>query len=381
MGDLEQKLINLRDANSQIVPYFKDMGIKKLLLVCGNSVSKLEVYRRLCDILEETGTEVFRFSDFKPNPEYASVVSGVSTFCENGCDSVMAIGGGSAMDVAKCIKLYARLNIETNFLKQKCEPNNIPFIAVPTTAGSGSEATRFAVVYKNGVKLSISNENAIPSCVIWSSDTLDKLSDYQKKSTVLDALCHCMESMWSVNSTDESKTYASRGIELIFKGINEYISGDKSKNDIMMEAAYVAGHAINITQTTAGHAMAYKLTGLYDFAHGHAVALCIDRLLPYMVENIDKDNMCLDKRGTKHLKDTMLFLAHAMGGEYIEDVPVIFHGLLVRLGLNTPVKYSEEELEELVESVNIERLRNHPVKLDDKSIKALYEQIMSEGVK
>lgn len=381
MRDLEQKRINLRDANSQIVPYFKDMGIKKLFLVCGSSVSKLEVYRRLCGILEEAGTEVFRFSGFKPNPEYASVVDGVRAFCENGCDGVMAIGGGSAMDVAKCIKLYARLNSETDFLEQKCEPNNIPFIAVPTTAGSGSEATRFAVIYKDGVKQSISNEDAIPSCVLWSSDTLDKLSDYQKKSTVLDALCHCMESMWSVNSTDESKVYASRGIESIFKGINEYISGDRSKNDMMMEAAYVAGQAINITQTTAGHAMAYKLTGLYDFAHGHAVALCIDVLLPYMVENIDDENMCLDKRGTKHLKDTMLLLAHAMGGEYIEDVPAIFHKLLAGLGLNTPVKYSQEQLEELVASVNIERLRNHPVKLDDKSITALYKQIMSEGVK
>lgn len=378
---MEQQLINLSNERRQLIQYFQDAGIKKLFLVCGNSVSKLEVYSLLCDILKETGIELVRFSAFTPNPEYASVVDGVKMFCENGCDGVMAIGGGSAIDVAKCIKLYAHMDIEKDFMAQQYRTNNIPFIATPTTAGSGSEATRFAVIYKNGVKLSVSNEDAIPSCVIQYSDILDELPIYQKKATIMDALCHCMESMWSVNATDESKQYASHGIALILKGIAGYLSGDNSENDRMMEASYAAGQAINITQTTAGHAMAYKLTGLYGFAHGHAVAICMDKILPYMVENIDDENKCLDKRGVKYLKDTMLFLAHAMGGKCIEDVPVIFHRLLVKLGLNTSVKYSEKELEELVASVNIERLRNHPVKLDEEAIKKLYKLIMSEGVR
>lgn len=376
---MEQRIIRLGDECGQIIEYFKALGIRKLFLVCGSSVSRLGIYSRLCGMLREAGVETVGFSEFTPNPEYEAVVDGVRAFCENGCDGVMAIGGGSAIDVAKCIKLYALLNIEKDLLEQKYEPNNIPFIAVPTTAGSGSEATRFAVIYKGGVKLSVSNEDAIPSCVIQSSDILDALPVYQKKATVMDALCHCMESMWSVNSTDESVEHASRGIGLILKGIDGYLSGDNSENDKMMEASYLAGQAINITQTTAGHAMAYKLTGLYGFAHGHAVALCIDRILPYMVEHIEDADMCLDERGIKHVKDTMLALAHVMGGECIGDVAAIFHRLISELELDTSVKYSGHELEELVASVNIERLSNHPIKLDEKAIGKLYKQIMSEG--
>ncbi|MCM1082981.1 MAG: phosphonoacetaldehyde reductase [Clostridium sp.] len=373
---MKQQLIKLSNGDEPVIQYLKDMEIKKMLLVCGSSVSKLEVYKHLRDILEKAGTEIFRFSGFKPNPEYASVVDGVRTFCENACDGVMAIGGGSAMDVAKCIKLYARLNIGEDFLKQKYEPNHIPFIAAPTTAGSGSEATRFAVIYRDGVKLSISDESAIPSCVILSSDTLDALPEYQKKATVMDALCHCMESVWSVNATEESKTYAFRGIKLIFQGIDGYLSGDNSKNDSMMEASYAAGKAINITQTTAGHAMAYKLTGIYGFAHGHAVALCIDRILPYMLKNLDQEAVCIDKRGMNYLRETLLVLAQTMGGNCIEDMQTIFHGLMVKLDLDTTVSYSEEELETLTRSVNVDRLKNHPMELGSETIKKLYEEMM-----
>lgn len=373
---MEQQLIKLSNGDEPVIQYLEDMGIKKMLLVCGSSVSKLGVYKRLRSILEKAGTEIFLFSGFQPNPEYASVVDGVRAFCENACDGVMAIGGGSAMDVAKCIKLYARLNMGEDFLKQKNEPNHIPLIAAPTTAGSGSEATRFAVIYRDGAKLSISDESAIPSCVILSSDTLDALPEYQKKATVMDALCHCMESVWSVNATEESKTYAFRGIKLIFQGIDGYLSGDNSKNDSMMEASYAAGKAINITQTTAGHAMAYKLTGIYGFAHGHAVALCIDRLLPYMLKNLNQEAVCIDKRGMNYLRDTLSVLAQAMGGNCIEDMQTIFHGLMVKLDFDVTVPYSEEELETLTSSVNADRLKNHPMELGSETIKKLYEEIM-----
>ena len=111
---------------------------------------------------------------------------------------------------------------------------------------------------------------------------------YQKKATTLDALSHAIESYWSINSNDESKKYSMEAIKIILNNFNKYLDGDNSVNKDMLYAANLAGKAINITATTAGHAMCYKLTSLYNIAHGHAAMLVNSELLPYMMDNIDK---------------------------------------------------------------------------------------------
>lgn len=104
---------------------------------------------------------------------------------------------------------------------------------------------------------------------------------------MLDALCHSMESFWSVNSTEESKQYSREAIQLMMKYKNAYLANEAIGNTAMLKAANIAGKAINITQTTAGHAMCYKLTSLYGIAHGHAAALCNAALWPYMAQHME----------------------------------------------------------------------------------------------
>ena len=118
-------------------------GREKVLLVCDDSIRFLADFNRK---LAEIKTPVVRFSDFKPNPLYDSVVEGVELFKKENCDSIFAVGGGSAMDVAKCIKLYSNMpgdGKDGAWLREKIVPNEIPFLAMPTTAGTGSEATRY----------------------------------------------------------------------------------------------------------------------------------------------------------------------------------------------------------------------------------------------
>lgn len=371
----EQQILDLGEQCEQIKAYIKAANISRMFLVCGLSVSRLEVYDLVCGLLKELHIETVHFTDFCPNPQYSSIVAGVRAFHENDCDGILAIGGGSAIDVAKCTKLYAHLDTQADFFKQKCLSNHIPLIVVPTTAGSGSEATGFAVIYRDGIKLSISHTDLIPSLVIQYSDVLNDLPVFQKKATVLDALCHCMESFWSVNATPESKRYAADGMKYILDSIDAYLSGDGTKNRLMMKAAWMAGRAISISQTTAGHAMSYKLTSMFGFAHGHAAALCVDRVLPHMLLHMEDPDMCLDSRGCDYLKETMRELSRTMGGKNIEEAPVIFHQLLVRLDMDTALTFSEKELKILTESVNTERLRNHPVKLENETIRGLYLQM------
>ena len=347
-------------------------GKKKVLLVCGKSFESLgNIYRKI----ESATTPIVRFSKFQPNPLYENVVEGTKLFREEGCDAIIAIGGGSAIDVAKCIKLYSGLpgNGENgSWLHMDHVQNNIPFLVMPTTAGTGSEATRFAVIYYEGKKQSITDENFIPDTVLMDPDCLKTLPDYQKKASMCDALSHALESFWSVNSTDESKAYSREAISLILENMDRYLDNSEEGRANMLLAANIAGKAINITQTTAGHAMCYKITSLFGCVHGHAAMLCNRVLFPWMVRNIDK---CIDPRGVGYLKQTLDEVGQAM------DCPDAYSGaekfceIFDELGFDIP-KATDEQYEDLKTSVNPERLRNHPVQLTEETINDLYHEIL-----
>ena len=278
------------------------------------------------------------------------------------------------MDVAKCIKLYSNLVPGTNYLQQKIVPNDIPFLAMPTTAGTGSEATRFAVIYKDGSKQSISDFSCIPDTVLLDSSVLKTLPLYQKKSTMMDALCHAIESFWSVNSTDESRAYSRDAIRRVMANMDGYLANSDQGNSGMLFASNTAGKAINITQTTAGHAMCYKITGFFGCAHGHAAALCDRVLYPWMIHNTAR---CIDPRGEAYLARVLDEIALAMGCENAEAGAERFDELFDSLALEIPTA-NEEQFAALKSSVNPVRLRNHPIQLDEDIIDQLYHKILRE---
>ena len=316
------------------------------------------------------------FSDYQPNPLYENVQAGVKLFREDGCDSIIAVGGGSAMDVAKCIKLYGNLpgdGDNGSWLTAEYVENEIPFLAMPTTAGTGSEATRYAVIYYDGKKQSITSESFIPDAVLMDQNTLITLPLYQKKATMCDALCHALESFWSVNSTDESKEYSRRAIELITANMDGYLENIEEGRSNMLLAANTAGKAINITQTTAGHAMCYKITSLFGSAHGHAAILCDRVLFPWMIENTDK---CIDSRGEKYLKGVLCEIGYAMGCETPGLAAEKLESIFEKIDLDIPTA-TEAQFDELKTSVNPVRLKNHPITLDVDTIDMLYHRILN----
>ncbi|MGM9958622.1 MAG: phosphonoacetaldehyde reductase [Erysipelotrichaceae bacterium] len=346
---------------------------EKVLLVCDSSIQFLKIN----DYFDRK-ENIVRFSEFVPNPLYESVVKGVELFHKEGCDTIVAVGGGSAMDVAKCIKLYSNMNSDENYLKQKIVPNDVPLIAVPTTAGTGSEATRYAVIYYEGEKQSIADYSCIPSIVLFDTSVLETLPLYQKKATLMDAMCHSIESFWSVNSNDESKQYSKEALSLIVNNYKDYLAGDNSKNELMLRASHIAGKAINITQTTAGHAMSYKLTSLFKIAHGHAAALCIKGIWPFMVKHIES---CIDARGEGYLKNTFGEIAETMGCSCVEEAIEKFANMVDELELSVPEGVSDKDYEVLRNSVNPVRLKNNPVALSVEDIDIIYHDILGERQK
>ena len=311
-------------------------GFTNVLIVSNIEILKTQFVNKA---INELKAKYGVFTNFTPNPKMTEANEGMEFFKSGNFDAILAIGGGSAMDVAK----YIKLNCKTYL------------IAVPTTAGSGSESTRYAVIYDNGEKQSITSNDIIPEFVIFETKFLETLPEYQKRCTILDALCHSIESYWSVNSTNESKKIAEKAIRLILKNYKQYVNNNSEVYKDIMQASNFAGQAINITQTTAGHALSYKLTSTFNIPHGHAVAVCLSKVWEYLNSNI---NLCADPRGEKYLSQTLSELSKIIS---LND----FNNIIKYLNLQSPKISEKSQLDMFVNSVNTQRLGNFPIKLSN----------------
>jgi alcohol dehydrogenase class IV len=373
---MSQKIIN---GIASLPSILEEFGCKKLFLVIDASYPFLNIK----DAIEALPVEEkVKFSDFTPNPLYEQVCSGIELLKSSQCDTILAVGGGSAIDVAKCIKLAVLAQEGTAAIipplvsqRLPIDGGMIPFIAIPTTAGTGSESTHNAVMYYDNAKQTVTNDGVLPDYAILEPSVLKTLPLYQKKCTMMDALCQGIESWWSVNSTEESYEYSRKTIELIMANWRKYIfeNDDEAAAKIMLAANY-GGRAINITATTAAHAMSYKITSLYKFPHGHAVAVCLPEIWDFMTRHMDQ---CIDQRGQVYLNDIFRDIAHTMGAHKTEEAITIFRDMMQQMELNSPISDQvTSDIQLLSSSVNPVRLKNNPVKLDKEDIVSLYQKIV-----
>lgn len=355
-----QKIIQGIDHLSEIVA---QLHFHHFLLVSDASYPFLVIKEHI-EALEIPETA---FSDFTPNPLQEQVDKGVELFLSAGCDAMIAVGGGSAIDVAKCIKLACLDSI-----------GSIPFVAIPTTAGTGSESTHNAVVYLDGVKQTVTDDRILPDIALLEPSVLDTLPLYQKKCTMMDALCQGIESWWSVNSTDESKTYSKMAVELITAHWKRYIfENDKEAAQQIMLAANYSGRAINLAQTTAAHAMSYKITSMYGLPHGHAVAVCLPEIWLFMLEHLE---LCVDSRGQNEMASTFTDIAASLGFSTPIKAVNFIRTMLLTMDLSNPkAKDREQELTLLAKSVNPIRMKNNPVPISESTAYQLYNTILKQS--
>ncbi len=334
------------------------MPENKLFIVCSKRVAE--------NIKKEfTDFEHSFFTDFSPNPKYEEIKKGVELFNSKNCNVIISVGGGSAIDVAKCIKLFSVLNNEYDFLENKFNYSNIKHITVPTTAGSGSESTQFAVIYLNEKKLSIDNACILPDYAVLCPDVLATLPDYHKKSTLLDSLCQAIESFWSKGTTDESRKYSKQCISLILENYRDYLYGNADCYKNIMLASNYSGKSINITRTTSAHSMSYKLTTKYGISHGHAVALCIIPVWKLLLKK-STDN--------KDLRNVLTMLADFFGTDDILSSVNIVADMIESFNL-PKINICSADIDMLARSVNISRLQNNPIMFDYNELFKLYDEI------
>lgn len=360
----EEKII---ENYTDIPALLKNCGAQRPFLCCGKSFEKTDAFAYL-----QAHCRLTVWDTVRPNPRYEDMVAAAELYRKEGCDFIIGAGGGSPLDSAKMIKLLIT-NPGVVGYDTELRDNDIPFLAIPTTSGTGSEATRYSIFYVNeDEKHSVSHPGFLPGYVLLDPCFLQTVPDYQRKCTCLDALCHAIESYWSVRSTPESRTYAQKAIRLYFEHLDGYLANTPAGNAGMLRASYNAGRAIDFTSTTAAHAMCYNITMHCHTSHGHSVAAGLAEIWDYMRTHNDRVN---DPRGRDYVLDSFDRIGILMGGQNGADGAAIFRSLLERMKLQSPTA-TPAQCAAFAKKVDINRQGNNPTKLTVEDVEALYRKIL-----
>lgn len=357
--------------------YIEKKSPEHILLVTGKKSYEASGAKK---IVEEAlhGMQYSQYSEFGINPKIEDVQSGVDMFKKNNCELVIAVGGGSVIDIAKLIIFYLDKDVSDASILTSKERTclDIPLVAVPTTAGSGSEATHFAVVYKDKVKYSIAEHNLTPNVAMLNASFLSSMSKYQLAVTGADAICQSIESLWAKSSNEESIEYAEKALSLLYKNLPLYYNGDLDVGGLVNEGAYWAGRAINISKTTACHAISYSLTSYYGIPHGHAVSLSI----PWMIShNYAVSSKNTDVRGEKHTRSMIERIGQIVDQEDISKLSAFFRLFFESLGLKRNLRdlgVAKNDIDFIISKAsNPERMANNPTIIDGGDFKNLFNSM------
>ncbi len=336
---------------------------KDIFLVAGKKSYELSGAKQF--IKENIDYDVL-FNDFDVNPKLTDLKKGINLFNKGNYKLIVAIGGGSILDMAKLISIMAHQNADIeNLVKNQTLIKDVktPVLAIPTTAGTGAEATQFAVLYINKTKYSVLHKSIKPDYVYLSAEFLKSASPYLTATTGADAFCQAVESVWSVNATKQSEKYALEAIELIWHNLENAVKSNQIEaKQQMMQASFLAGKAINISKTTAPHAISYTFTSYYNIPHGHAVALSLPFFVKfnYFVSNDD----CTNKNGADFVKSKIDKILNILGVDIEnaeQELKKFFQNIGLEMNLNKLTKNFDSNL--LIENVNTERLNNNPRKV------------------
>ncbi len=349
---------------------FSDLYHKKrILLVTGKKSFELSGAKKiLSNALKKE--DVIIFNEFSVNPKIEDAIRGAEIARYNNIDLIIAVGGGSVIDISKLIKaFYCHKGQEIELLKQRKEVEDpkIPIIAIPTTAGSGSEATHFAVVYIGTEKYSLASEYLLPNAIILDGSLTISGSKYQKTCNALDAMAQAIESAWATQSTNQSIKYSLESIELGWDILKDFISPSckPAVAQTMIEASNLAGKAINISKTTSSHAWSYAFTSFFDVPHGHAIWLTLPAI--FEIHFGAKSNFN-DPRGKKHLSSIMNELIKKLNLQNDEAKEDQLNEFLHEVGVESKMENlgidNIKKRENISNQINIERMENNPVNLD-----------------
>ena len=358
---------------SEVNYYIKTNKFKKIAIIAGKkSFSKINGKKIIKEIIHNTKTDdvkyFFKTNDFPEIKELKKLISFFENFQPN---LILAIGGGSVIDYAKIANIK---NISDNLVKKihgklQIGKNRIAkMVAIPTTAGSGAEVTSGAVIYIDKIKHSIDNKIIIPDKYFLLPKIIMKNKKKLKASSGFDAISQSIESIISVKSNNTSLLFARKSLNISLKNYLSFLKNPNFYNSSNMSiAAMLAGKAINISKTTAPHAVSYPFTSHFNISHGHAVSLTLEKFLKFNYENQKKSitNFNLDKRYE--------ILFKIFGVKNINELNFKIKDLKYQANLIDNFKKLKIDINRyyprILREINVKRLKNKPIELNKYDIK------------
>ena len=356
---------------SDIKKLLNDKFFKKVFIITGkNSFFKSGANIFFKKLISDKQTKIFFKSSSLPEiNELRSIINSIKEFQPQ---LLIAIGGGAVMDYAKIANLK---NIEKN-LSQNIKRNNhqnlriSKLIAVPTTAGSGAEVTSNAVIYINKIKYSIEGKGVLPNYFFLNYDFILSNSKKLKSSSGFDAISQAVESIISVKSNNKSLLYAKKSLLISTKNYIKFVKKPNKNNaNLMSLAAMYSGQAINISKTTAPHAVSYPFSALYNISHGHAVSLTLEKFLKFNYLNINKSVCDFD------LNKRYSIIFDIFKVNKIDELVKTLKHIKTQANLTDNFKDLNIDIKnnyhQILDGINIQRLKNNPIKLEKRDIKSI----------
>ncbi len=272
---------------NKIPEMVKKLGSRKVFIISGPNLFKMGTVKKITDILDTAEIPYDIFTDVEANPSTKTVSVCTEAFIASGADSIIAFGGGSPMDVAKAVGITAKYggSISEYEGAHKVPGKIFPLIAIPTTAGTGSEVTAFTVITdkSRNYKLTVFSYELIPSYAVLDPELIMSLPASIAAATGVDALVHAIEAYLSKISSPFSDALAEKAIELIGKNIRLFTAdrGNEAAASAMLNGSMLAGIAFAWARLGNVHAMAHPVSGYFGTAHGVANAILLPVVLEY----------------------------------------------------------------------------------------------------
>jgi alcohol dehydrogenase class IV len=298
---------------------FLKMGKKALIVTGEHSAKKNGSFDDIIKVLSSNGQTWALFDKIMSNPTIESVYEGAAIARSEQVDFIIAIGGGSPMDAAKAINLLACQDIpESELFRGQYTDEILPMVMVPTTAGTGSEVTPFAVLTDNRAqtKKSIASDILFAEIVILDAKYMDNLPKEITINTTIDALSHSIEGMLSLRANPITDSMALESIRRISKCFDSLKTGELTREQRfeLLYASTLAGMVITNSRTTALHALGYPLTYFHNIDHGRANGLLLGEYLKYFGENWpERANEILSAMGFSKISDFIDLLDELFG--------------------------------------------------------------------
>ncbi|WP_298273412.1 alcohol dehydrogenase-like regulatory protein ErcA [Geobacter sp.] len=367
------------DARKLVARYAKNFGARKILLVTDPGVEAAGWVEDVLTTLREAGVEYAVHSSVTANPKVHEIEEGAEIYRREGCNAIVAVGGGSPMDCAKGIGIVSANKRDIREFEgvDKVELSIPPLICVPTTAGSSADVSQFAIITDTArrVKYAIISKMIVPDVALIDPVTTTTMPRELTADTAMDALCHAIEAFVSTAHSPITDLFALQAIRLVYSNLLPTLEAPDNGNfrGRMMLASLEAGLAFSNTSLGLIHAMAHSLGGMLDSPHGECNALLLSHVIDF---NFDA------------VPDRYMLVGEAMGlsvlGMAPHDVRSALHSTLVSLRESAGITHtlarlgvSRSDIPELAEkAMNDPCIFTNPRQPTREDIEAIYEKAL-----